>query len=156
MKIIKEAMDKAALQEPQAAAAVQKAVPVQEVAVTLPVVTPKQTDGAVFCQKMLTQPGLEDMTPQQASAITNLVLMHLNEVALVAKVGPATPAEQAAGGVIGSGVGDAALLAVPSDDEHGGKDELMKQRAEEEENKRLAEEMNNPQGENAAKAGRTA
>ena len=105
---------------------------------------------------MLMQPGLEGMSQQQASAITNLLLMHLNEVALVAKVGPATSAEQLGVGSKSSGVGDAALPAVPSDGEHGGRDELMKQQAEAEENKRLAAEMNEPDGAKAPKAGRTA
>ena len=66
----------------------QQAVPIQQLPVRTAVVTPAQVNGAALWQKMLTKPGLEGMTQQQADAMTVLFLEHMNEIAVTADIAP--------------------------------------------------------------------
>ena len=104
---------------------------------------------------MLTRPGLEGMTEQQATAVTQFILDHLGEVAVMSNVGPLAQTAGSGNSPEGTVLGAAARVAVPKDDELGVEDARMK--AEDEENKRLADQMNNSIELDAArKAGRTA
>ena len=63
-------------------------VPVQQVAFVTPVVTPHQVNTDQVQREMLSKPGLEGLTQEQAGAMTNFFLEYLRGVAVTAAVAP--------------------------------------------------------------------
>ena len=139
------AIQKAAAEDPQAAAAA-RATPLQEVPVCTQVVTPQQFKAGVICKKMLAKPGLEGLTDMQAKAMELFFFEALNEAAVTATVAP-LPAQlhmqQPPVLPAGSGDGGAEPAAVQGGGETAEqRKQDVQMRTEEEENKRLADEMN--------------